>query len=61
MFGMVPGISTMLGTRSDCPACGDASSYLLATRDLLQCRACRRQTSVMAGTALDRTRRHYGH
>lgn len=39
-----------------CPACGDASSYLLATRDLLQCRACRRQTSVTAGTALDRTR-----
>src|SRR3954466_8489426 len=31
-----------------CPACG--------TRDLLQCRACRRQTSVTAGTALDRTR-----
>jgi len=39
-----------------CPACGDAGSYLLATRDLLQCRACRRQTSVTAGTALDRTR-----
>src|SRR3954452_22383224 len=33
-----------------------AGSYLLATRDLLQCRACRRQTSVTAGTALDRTR-----
>ena len=28
----------------------------LATRDLLQCRACRRQTSVTAGTVLDRTR-----
>ena len=39
-----------------CPACGDAGSYLLATRDLSQCRACRRQTSVTAGTALDRTR-----
>jgi Transposase zinc-ribbon domain len=24
-----------------CPARDDASSYLLATRDLLQCRACR--------------------
>lgn len=39
-----------------CPSCGDAGSYLLASRDLLQCRACRRQTSVTAGTALDRTR-----
>jgi hypothetical protein len=28
----------------------------LATRDLLPCRACRRQTSVTAGTVLDRTR-----
>jgi hypothetical protein len=39
-----------------CPACGDGGSYLLATRDLLQCRACRHQTSVTAGTVLDRTR-----
>jgi hypothetical protein len=39
-----------------CPTCGDASSYLLAARELLQCRACRRQTSVTAGTVLDRTR-----
>lgn len=39
-----------------CPVCGGTGSYLLATRDLLQCRACRRQTSVTAGTALDRTR-----
>jgi Transposase zinc-ribbon domain len=39
-----------------CPGCGDGGSYLLATRDLLQCRACRRQTSVTAGTVLDRTR-----
>ena len=39
-----------------CPTCGDAHSYLLAARDLLQCRACRRQTSVTAGTVLDRTR-----
>ena len=38
------------------PPCGDGGSYLLATRDLLQCRACRRQTSVTAGTVLDRTR-----
>ena len=39
-----------------CPGCGDGSSYRLASRDLLQCRACRRQTSVTAGTVLDRTR-----
>jgi hypothetical protein len=39
-----------------CPGCGDRGSYPLATRDLLQCRACRRQTSVTAGTVLDRTR-----
>jgi len=39
-----------------CPACGDAGSYLLSARNLLQCRACRRQTSITAGTVLDRTR-----
>ena len=39
-----------------CPGCGDGSSYRLASRALLQCRACRRQTSVTAGTVLDRTR-----
>jgi transposase-like protein len=39
-----------------CPGCGDGGSYPLVTRDLLQCRACRRQTSVTAGTVLDRTR-----
>ena len=45
-----------LAGRFRCPACGDAGSYLLASRDLSQCRACRRQTSVTAGTVLDRTR-----
>jgi uncharacterized protein YchJ len=39
-----------------CPLCGDADSYALTTRDLLQCRSCRHQTSVTAGTVLDRTR-----
>ena len=39
-----------------CPGCGDGSSYRLASRALLQCRACRCQTSVTAGTVLDRTR-----
>ena len=39
-----------------CPKCGDGGSYPLDTRDLLQCRTCCRQTSVTAGTVLDRTR-----
>ena len=38
-----------------CPGCGDDGSYPLVTRDLLQCRACRRDF-VTAGTVLDRTR-----
>ena len=32
------------------------AATFLAARDLLQCRACRHQTSVTAGTVLDRTR-----
>jgi len=39
-----------------CPSCGEGESYPLVTRELLQCRSCRRQTSVTAGTVLDRTR-----
>ena len=39
-----------------CPSCGQQVSYPLVARDLLQCRACRHQTSVTAGTVLDRTR-----
>ena len=39
-----------------CPSCGEGESYPLVTRELLQCRACRHQTSVTAGTVLDRTR-----
>ena len=45
-----------LAGRVPLPGCGDGGSYPLVTRDLLQCRACRRQTSVTAGTVLDRTR-----
>jgi len=38
-----------------CPRCGEPDAYGLAGRELLQCRACRRQTSVTAGTVLHRT------
>lgn len=35
-----------------CPACGHDDATTLARRGLRQCRACRRQTSITAGTAL---------
>jgi transposase-like protein len=38
-----------------CPRCGEPDAYGLAGRELLQCRACRHQTSVTAGTVLHRT------
>src|SRR5215211_3818845 len=38
-----------------CPRCGGPDAYELAERALLQCRACRHQTSAMAGTVLHRT------
>ena len=38
-----------------CPRCGEPDAYELAERELLQCRACRHQTSVTAGTVLHRT------
>src|SRR3954447_433102 len=38
-----------------CPRCGEPDAYELAGRELLQCRACRHQTSVTAGTVLHRT------
>jgi transposase-like protein len=38
-----------------CPRCGEPDAHALAGRELLQCRSCRRQTSVTAGTALHRT------
>src|SRR4051794_41834298 len=37
-----------------CPRCGEPDAYGLAGRELLQCRACRHQTSVTAGTGLPR-------
>src|SRR3954447_3722817 len=38
-----------------CPRCGEPDAYELAGRELLQCRACRHQISVTAGTVLHRT------
>jgi transposase-like protein len=39
-----------------CPRCGGRDAHGVAARDLLQCRSCRHQTSVTAGTVLHRTR-----
>jgi len=39
-----------------CPRCGHAEAYELSTRGLLQCKSCRHQTSVTAGTVLHRAR-----
>ena len=39
-----------------CPRCGRAQAYELSTRGLLQCKSCRHQVSVTAGTVLHRTR-----
>jgi transposase-like protein len=40
----------------ECPACQQRESSWLSRRRLEQCRACRRQTSVTAGTVLHGTR-----
>lgn len=39
-----------------CPACGHPGSSYVATRRLHQCTACRRQTSLTAGTIFHKTR-----
>ena len=39
-----------------CPGCGSSSAVLLEKRSLWQCRACRGQVSVTAGTMFHRTR-----
>lgn len=39
-----------------CPVCGHSGFYSLPTRNLLQCTACKRQTSVTAGTVMHKTR-----
>lgn len=38
-----------------CPRCAHAEAYELSTRGLFQCRSCRHQVSVTAGTVLHRT------
>ena len=38
-----------------CPKCGEREYYYLKTRHTCQCKNCRRQTSVTAGTVMNRT------
>ncbi|WPL18886.1 Transposase [Thiorhodovibrio winogradskyi] len=40
-----------------CPECGDAHAYVLqgGSRKIFQCRGCRKQTSVIAGTLFQST------
>lgn len=38
-----------------CPNCGHDDGYELATRYLIQCTVCRRQTSVIVGTIFEKT------
>ena len=38
-----------------CPKCGCTEYYPVRGRNTFQCRACRRQTSVTAGTVMHRT------
>ena len=40
-----------------CPRCGEQESYFIRTRQLEQCRRCRYQASVTAGTIFHRTRK----
>ena len=42
--------------RFRCPECGQARGWWLARRQLVECRECRRQTSVTAGTVFHRLR-----
>ncbi len=41
----------------ECPRCGEQESYFIRTRRLEQCRRCRYQASVTAGTIFHRTRK----
>jgi transposase-like protein len=40
----------------ECPECGGSEFYWLDARKLMQCTACRRQTSVTAGTVMHRSK-----
>jgi transposase-like protein/ribosomal protein L37AE/L43A len=39
-----------------CPRCGETGSYHIETRGLYQCKACKHQTSLTAGTVMHKTR-----
>jgi hypothetical protein len=41
----------------ECPRCGERASYFIAARRLEQCRCCRYQASLTAGTIFHRTRK----
>lgn len=60
-FAMFAGITSNADVRSElgkqrwkngfvCPQCGCTKGYVLATRDSIECSACRKQTSSTAGT-----------
>ena len=40
----------------ECPACGGTRHSLVTSRELFQCTACRRQTSLIAGTIFASTK-----
>ena len=39
-----------------CPRCGGVEYYLISTRNLYECRYCRHQSSLTAGTVMEKTR-----
>lgn len=39
-----------------CPRCNGRSAWVIERRHLWECRSCSRQTSVTAGTGMDKTR-----
>ena len=39
-----------------CPACGGVEHYFIRTRELFECKYCKRQTSLTAGTVMEKTR-----
>ncbi len=39
-----------------CPKCGNADAWYLASRKLFDCKSCRSQTSLIAGTIFEGTR-----
>jgi transposase-like protein len=39
-----------------CPECGSREHYFIKTRELFECKDCKRQTSLTAGTVMEKTR-----